>query len=147
MRYSAIRMAMKSEEGSLIQTEMAAGLGLDVGYWDRVMSYLTEITYIINKSYRSENETASGKNNNNNNEERNEKISEEKNPNEGKESSKKNEGEEEKHLEEDLCNQEKQIDKNKPEVREDVNKEVGNDEDASVLSMLDGQSIKNLTIN
>lgn len=144
MRYSAIHMALKSEEGSLIQTEVAAGLGLDIGYWDRVMSYLTEITYIINKSYRSEIETASGKDNSNN-KERNEKSSEEaKIPDEFRESSQKNEAEEEKHLEVDNCNQEMKIDNNEPEVRDDVNKEVGSDEDAS---MVDGQSIENLTIN
>ncbi|KAK4319331.1 hypothetical protein Pmani_009723 [Petrolisthes manimaculis] len=151
VRYSAIHLALMSEEGCLIQTEVASSLGLDVGYWDRVMSYLTEITHIISKSYGPENETASGKNkiNKEGNEESSEKgiI-----PDQAKESSSsKNEmDKEEKHSELDNCEQEKHISTNKPEVREDVNKQVGDgggSEDASILSMVDGQSIKNLTIN
>ncbi|XP_045608150.1 putative RNA polymerase II subunit B1 CTD phosphatase rpap2 [Procambarus clarkii] len=54
VRYSAISEALKGEQAMNIQKKVLSCFDLDLGYYDRVLSYLTEINYIISKNFKEE---------------------------------------------------------------------------------------------
>ncbi|KAG7167524.1 RNA polymerase II subunit B1 CTD phosphatase RPAP2-like, partial [Homarus americanus] len=53
VRYPVIMEALKGEQAANIQKTVLSGFDLDFEYCDRVLSYLTEIYYIISKNFKS----------------------------------------------------------------------------------------------
>lgn len=54
VRYPAIQEALISEEGLTMQGAVLSAFSLDLGYSDRVLSYLTEIQHILSKDFEDE---------------------------------------------------------------------------------------------
>ncbi|XP_045103896.1 putative RNA polymerase II subunit B1 CTD phosphatase rpap2 isoform X1 [Portunus trituberculatus] len=55
VRYQTIQDALRTEEGLSMQMSILSASSLDLGYGDRVISYLTEIHHILSKDFTDEN--------------------------------------------------------------------------------------------
>ncbi|XP_050728420.1 uncharacterized protein LOC127004581 [Eriocheir sinensis] len=54
VRYPIIQDALRSEEGLSMQGSILSAFSLDLGYCDRILSYLTEIQHILSKDFKDE---------------------------------------------------------------------------------------------
>lgn len=54
VRYPIIQEAVRAEEGVNMQRTILSAFSLDLGYCDRVLSYLTEIQHILSKDFKEE---------------------------------------------------------------------------------------------
>lgn len=54
VRYQIIQDALRTEEGLSMQTSILSTYSLDLGYSDRVISYLTEIQHVLSKDFNDE---------------------------------------------------------------------------------------------
>lgn len=54
VRYPIIQDALRTEEGLGMQRAILSAFSLDLGYCDRVLSYLTEIQHILSKDFKDE---------------------------------------------------------------------------------------------
>lgn len=52
VRYPVIQDALRTEEGVSMQRTILFAFSLDLGYCDRVLSYLTEIQHILRKDFK-----------------------------------------------------------------------------------------------
>ena len=54
IRYQVIQDALRTEEGLSMQTSILSAVSLDLGYGDRVITYLTEIQHVLSKDFSDE---------------------------------------------------------------------------------------------
>lgn len=54
VRYQIIQDALRTGEGLDMQRAILSAFSLDLGYCDRVLSYLTEIQHVLSKDFNDE---------------------------------------------------------------------------------------------